>query len=174
MVRVTGWVLRFINNCRSKRDERIKTDLSVEEINDSELSVIRSMQERAFQSEFEALRKNKNLSNSSQLVSYHPFIDDDQVLRANSRLANAEFLTYDVKYPIILPRKEWVTKLIIRSYHCTDEHSKGTNQTLAELSEKYIIPQSREEIRSTEADCNYCKKKKAKPASQIMAPLPSI
>ena len=174
LVRVTGWVLRFINNCRSKRDERIKTDLSVEEINDSELSVIRSMQERAFQSEFEALRKNKNLSNSSQLVSYHPFIDDDQVLRANSRLANAEFLTYDVKYPIILPRKEWVTKLIILSYHCTDEHSKGTNQTLAELSEKYIIPQSREEIRSTEADCNYCKKKKAKPASQIMAPLPSI
>ena len=170
LVRVTAWVIRFISNCRSKREDRIGTELSVEELSDSELSIISSMQEKSFQSEFEALRKDKKLSNNSQLIGFHPFVDDDQVLRANSRLANAEFLTYDIKYPIILPRREWVTKLIIRSYHSTEEHAKGTNHTLAELSEKYIIPQAREEIRSTEAECNYCKKKKAKPASQIMAP----
>ena len=174
LVRVTAWVVRFISNCRSKRSDRIGTELSVEELRDSELSIIQSTQEKSFQSEFEDLRKEKKLSNSSPLITFHPFVDDDQVLRANSRLANAEFLTYDIKYPIILPRREWVTKLIIRSYHSTGEHAKGTNHTLAELSEKYIIPQAREEIRSTEAECNYCKKKKAKPASQIMAPLPRI
>ena len=34
--------------------------------------------------------------------------------------------------------------------------------------------QAREEIRTIEDECNYCKKKKSKPAVQIMAPLPVV
>ena len=174
LIRVTGWVFRFIDNCRSKKEDRLSTELTVEELNDSETSIIRSMQKEHFRNEIEAIKNKQEISKSSQLLTYHPFIDDDGVLRSNSRLTNAEFLTYDVKYPVILPRKEWVTKLIIRSYHCIGEHTKGTNHTLADLSEKYVIPQAREEIRVTEAECNYCIRKKAKPASQIMAPLPAV
>ena len=118
----------------------------MEELSDSENSVICSIQKEHFGEEIEAVKNNQNLSSSSQLISFNPFLDDDGALRSNSRLANAEFLTYDVKYPIILPRKDWVTKLIIRSYHCAEEHTKGTNHTLASLSEKFVIPQAREEI----------------------------
>ena len=173
LVRVTAWVFRFIENCSRGNDKRI-TDLTTEELSDSENSIIKSVQHNTFSSELKALHKDKAVSASSPIVTFQPFIDDDGLLRSNSRLANAEFLPYNVKHPIILPRRDWVTKLIIRSYHSADEHTRGTNHTLADLSEKYIIPQAREEIRTTEDECNYCKKKKAKPALQIMAPLPNI
>ena len=136
LVRVTAWVLRFIDNCRSKKENRLSSELTVEELSDSENSIIRSMQRAYFGREIEAIKSKHEISSSSQLLTYHPFIDDEGMLRSNSRLTNAEFLTYDVKYPIILPRKEWVTKLIIRSYHSIGEHTKGTNHTLADLSEK--------------------------------------
>ena len=50
----------------------------------------------------------------------------------------------------------------------------GTNHTLANLSSRYWIVSAREEIRERENQCNECKKRKGKAASQVMGPLPKV
>jgi len=59
----------------------------------------------------------------------------------------------------------------------------GTNRTLANLSARYWIVSAREEIsiqysvlliRERENQCNECKKRTGKAASQVMGPLPKV
>ena len=77
-------------------------------------------------------------------------------MRSDSRLQYAEFLPNDVKFPIILPRRNRVTKLIVKSYHGLRKHNAGTNQTLSALSVKYWITATREEILEWEKEYAAC------------------
>ena len=119
-----------------------------------------------------ALNNRKPLSTSSKLLGLCPKLDEDGLMRSDSRLQYAEFLPNDVKFPIILPRKNRVTKLIVKSYHELGRHNAGTNQTLSALSAKYWIIAAREEILEWEKECAACLRKRAKYAKQVMAPLP--
>jgi len=49
----------------------------------------------------------------------------------------------------------------------------GTNGTLAELSKRFWILSAREAIREWEQSCMNCKRRSAKAATQVMAPLQS-
>ena len=46
------------------------------------------------------------------------------------------------------------------------------NFTVCQLSERFWIIAAREEIREGDRECNECKRRRSKPACQIMAPLP--
>ena len=94
-------------------------------------------------------------------------------MRSDSRLKLAKFLSYDVRYPVILPRKSWVTKLIVKEFHEKGHHASGTNQTLSALSARYWIVSAREVIREWEKECSECRRRKAKACEQIMALLPT-
>ena len=96
---------------------RTRDELTVEEIQDTEIRIIKAAQKRSFEEEYSALSSGKPLPMSSKLLALNPRVDEDGVMRSDGRLENAEFLPYNVKYPIILPRKEWVTKLIVRWHH---------------------------------------------------------
>ena len=172
LIRITAWVTRFTDNCRKTEDERQTGELTVDELSDSEDSLIMMLQSNSFQTEIDALRKDKPIASNSDLIGLRPFIDDDGLLRANTRLTHADYLSYSVKHPIILPRRAWVTKLMVRSYHEQDGHDMGTNHTLSVLSERFWIMKAREEIREVERECNLCIRRKAKAATQVMAPLP--
>ena len=116
--------------------------------------------------------KGRKLSSQSKLLGLSPRLDDNKTMRSDGRLKYAEFLPYDVRYPIILPRKNWITKLIVKHHHELGNHNAGTNQTLSLLSSKYWIIAAREEIIEWEKQCAFCKRRKARNANQIMAPLP--
>ena len=172
LVRVTAWIIRFANNCRVRTEDRIGGEITSEEFTDAEVSLIVMTQHRVFDEEIQALKRRQPLKNSSKLCGLQPFLDDDEILRSNSRLQKADHLSYDTRFPIILPRKHHLTKLIIRSYHQRNGHAMGTNHTLAALSERFYVLRAREAIREVETECNACVKKKARSATQIMAPLP--
>ena len=110
--------------------------------------------------------------NNSKLVSLCPKIDEDGIIRAGGRLNYADFLPCDVRYPTILPRKNWITKLIVKHHHELGKYAAGTNHTLSLLSSKYWVISAREEIIEWERECAVCRRKKAKTAQQVMAPLP--
>ena len=173
LIRVSAWVMRFIENCKVKKESRMQGPLTVDEIGDRVKDIIRETQKDCFRNEYECLRKGKEIPASSKLLKLNPKIDSEGMIRSDGRLAFAEFLSYDTKYPIILPRKNPVTQLIVRHYHESTNHG-GTNQTLSALSSKYWIIAAREEIRDVENSCMMCKRRKAKTAQQIMAPLPKI
>ena len=172
LVRVTAWVFRFVDNCRAIQSQRSCGPLNCDELADSESSLIASVQSRCFPEEIKAVRAGEIVNQRSSLISLQPFLDDDGLLRANTRLENADYLSYEAKYPLILPRGVWLTKLIVRSYHERNGHSPGTNHVLALLSARFWIIRGRQEIREVQNDCNACRRRKAKVANQLMAPLP--
>ena len=94
-------------------------------------------------------------------------------MRSDGRLKYAQFLSYDVRYPIILPRRSWITTLIVKEQHEKVKHATGTNQTLSALSSRYWIHSGREATREWERECVECRWRKSKPCQQIMAPLPT-
>ena len=174
LIRVYSWIKRFVDNCRADRENRSSGELSVLEIHEAEIYVIKSTQKHYFASEWSALKKQNELPPHSKLVNLYPTIDENEILRCRGRLENADFLPHDVKYPVILPRKSWVTKLIVKHHHELGNHKCGTNQTLASLSSQYWIESAREVIRQWERECCKCVKLKANSACQLMAPLPKI
>ena len=172
LIRVHAWVNRFIKNCCEDEEHKLKGGLTLSELSDAEEQIIRVAQRESFSEEYLALQKGRKLSTSSKLFGLCPKLDEYGVIRLNSRLQYADFLPYDVRHPIVLPRKHWVTKLIVKYYHEIGNHNSGTNQTLSLLSTKYWIIAAREEIIEWERECAICKRRKAKHAEQIMAPLP--
>ena len=94
--------------------------------------------------------------------------------RSDTRIKYAEYLTYDTCFPIVLPRKHHVTKLIVRRYHEVNNHAAGTNHLLSIISNKYWILNTCEEIREMEKEYVKCARQKAKNARQKIAPLPDI
>jgi hypothetical protein len=147
--------------------------LTADELQDSEHYHIKHVQREVFAEEIRLLKKAKPILSSSKLISLNPKIDQDGLLRADGRLKYAEFLPFDVRYPVILPRKAAVTRLIVKHFHDVNNHS-GTNFTMNALSSRYWIIHAREEIRDVERCCTECRRRTAKPSSQIMGPIPSI
>jgi hypothetical protein len=148
--------------------------LQPEEIQDAEEDIIRKVQLEVFSEEYQALKSNKTISPKSHLIKLSPRIDENGIIRMDGSLTYADFLPYGVKQPIILPRSHHVTKLIVKHYHERANHTGGVNFILAQLSQRFWIIAAPEEIGSWENECNGCKKRKTKLATQIMAPLPKV
>ena len=67
--------------------------------------------------------KKKEIPNNNKLISLNPRLDIDGVIQFDGRLTYAEFLRYDVRYSIILPRKHWVTRSIVKHHHELGNHN---------------------------------------------------
>ena len=66
-----------------------------------------------------------------------PKLDKKGILRSDTRLEHAEFLNFNSKYPIILPKRHRVTELIIKEYHEKGNHTRGTNATLSDIHQNF-------------------------------------
>ena len=58
-----------------------------------------------FREEWKALSSRKSLPGNSKLLGLQPKLDDDGLMRSDGCLEHAEFLSYDVRFPTILPRE---------------------------------------------------------------------
>ena len=131
-LRVHLWLLRFADNCKSAKQNRLSGDLTSDELMYSEVIVIKACQQEAFPEEYKALVNKRALPHNSKLLVLNPRLDEDGLMRSNSRLANVENLSVNERYPIILPRKSCVTRLIVKHAHEKGSHVSGINGTLAE------------------------------------------
>ena len=170
-LRVLAQVIRFIQNC--SKMAKVRGPLTVEEINDAEIMVLRQAQQESYSDELSRVQKGEALSTSSKISPISPRFGSDGLLRGNSRLWLADHIAWEARHPVILTRKHPVGKLIVKRLQKDSNHS-GTNQVLASLSAKFWLLGAREEIRDCERACMVCKRRKAQPASQIMAPLPAV
>jgi hypothetical protein len=75
------------------------------------MTIVQLLQKSEFQNEILALKNGKPLSDNSKLVSLNPFLDSSNIIRVSGRLKNAN-ISNDIKYPILLPKNNFVTKLI--------------------------------------------------------------
>ena len=93
------------------------------------------------------------MPHNSKLLGLNPRLNEDGLMRSNSRLANVENLSFNARCPIILPRKSYATRLIVKHAHEKGSHVSGTNGTLAELSKRFWILSAREAIHEWEQSC---------------------
>ena len=97
LTRIQTWIYRFVSNCLLPSGRRVEDELTVEEIQNAEIRIIKNAQKRSFEAEYSALSSEKPLPTSSKLLTLKPRLDEDGVMRSDGRLENAEYLPYDVK-----------------------------------------------------------------------------
>ena len=121
LIRITAWIKRFIKACRSIKVARPTSEvlpLSVEELVTAEYYWICLSQHNnfCFSTEIKRLKSEHSIASDSCLLSLHPFVDSNGILRVGGREQNSN-LTYSAMHPIILHGKHPVTRLIIQSEH---------------------------------------------------------
>ena len=147
-VNVQAWVLHVL---------RTKNTLSIAFRRNRRLwnPIIRNMQQTLFPEDYRAMNLKKELPKHCQLPKLNPILEDN-LIRSNSNLVHAEFLSHDMWYPVILPGNECVTKLIIKHYHEMGKHICGTNQTLSALSARFWIICGLKAVREWDKECDEC------------------
>ena len=99
------------------------------------------------------------------------FTDEYGVIRSKGRLSDAD-LNYTAKYPAILPREHYFTKLVVKSCHEQVNHC-GVKDTLAELRTQFWG--GRQFVKSTLSRCIVCKRLEGKPYHEpVTADLPAF
>ena len=98
------------------------------------------------------------------------------ISKSNTRLQHADDLPYNVKCPVILPKRNHVTRLIIKYYHELKDHQMRLNYTINHVREKYLeVHVSKQVKRVIMRQCFECARRfRSKPAHQQMALLPKI
>ena len=81
-----------------------KSVKSPQEILESEGLIIEEAQKESFPEKYRALTSGKPISKSSKIIKLTPRLDEDGIIRCDGRLRYIEFLPFDVRFPIILPR----------------------------------------------------------------------
>ena len=169
LVRVTAWVMRFIDRTRHKKRPDSPV-LQFSELDVAEKYWIKESQKERLGPLIKHLRAGR-LCNASNFKPLLPFIDSEGFVRVGGRLQNTE-LPYDVRHPYLIPQQTHIAKLLIRRVHCSGKHVRGVNAALADLRQKYWIVHGREELKRYGRSCVVCYMRKRRPYNQLMAPLP--
>ncbi|XP_062541539.1 uncharacterized protein LOC134209558 [Armigeres subalbatus] len=163
----------------NKASYKVGKEPTHEDLRAAEIQIWKTVQWTAYSDEISILTENKHrseiqrsaLDKSSPIYKLTPMLDDVGVLRIDSRTGAARVDAFDLKYPVILPRKHHVTYLIVDYYHRKYLH--GNAETIVnELRQKYYIPRIRVTVRTVTRLCQWCKVYKSQPAVPRMAPLP--
>ena len=169
VLRVVGWVRRFVHNARNK--ERRLGDLSYAELSDSKVEVFRNVQRMAFSAEIKSIEKSEVLQRGSSLKKLDPFMGEDGLLRVQGRIQLSD-LSYEEKHPVILPAGH-VSKLIARHQHLFLKHA-GVNAVIASLRASYWIVSLRRIVKGVKRECFNCQRLDSRACSQPLAPLPKL
>jgi hypothetical protein len=169
--RVTAYLRRFINNCKSKKDQRSIGPLVPAELANSETTIIKIIQNTEFKQEIQELVRNQQIHKSSNLLSLNPFLDNDNILRVGGRIRHSN-VNLDQKHPIVIPGSHHVTKLIIEQEHKRLMHA-GTGATLSAIRCKYWPVSGRNSVRQVLRRCISCYRTNPKAMTPVMGNLPA-
>lgn len=163
LLHVVVYVLKF---CRKL--PRSKT-VSANDLIQAEITLIRIVQEVHFSEEINLLEKG-NLP-SKRLLPLHPFVQDG-ILRVGGRLTNAKDLSFEQKHPVLLPKHDHFTELVVDHFHRKNLHT-GPHLLLSLLRQKYWILSARSLVRQRVLKCNHCFRFKPRSCVPLMADLPA-
>ncbi|XP_053698696.1 uncharacterized protein LOC128745645 [Sabethes cyaneus] len=201
LLRTICYALRFVSNCRRKvaglpievvpqlpgrilslvirSSKSVIVPLKQEEYELAETILWKIAQHEHFSCELAILTKNLNLpmemrkpiEKNSVIYRASPFLDEQYVLRMDGRTKMAEFIPYDIRFPIILPRNCEITRQLLFHYHCKYGHA-NRETVFNEIRRRFYIPKLRTYLASTVKDCQLCKIRNCRPQIPEMAPLP--
>jgi len=169
--RSLAYCFRFIHNCRKKGDERILSNLTLQELDTAHREIIKYSQDSYFQEDLKNLKNKRDLDRTSRLRQLHPFLDENGILRVGGRLHEAPW-SFERKHPILLPAQCKITRLLIEREHRTLLHA-GPQLLLAFIQQRYWPLNARTLVRQVCHSCIRCFKIHPKELTQAMGSLPS-
>ncbi|XP_053691610.1 uncharacterized protein LOC128740123 [Sabethes cyaneus] len=179
LLRSLAYVYRFQDV--SQRQSGDPKELTSEQLQKAEQSLWRLAQSESYPEEVASLKHNtqlakeqqKALDKSSSIAKLPPVLDEHGVLRVDSRITAADYVAYDTRYPIILPRGHRITYLLLDWYHRKYRHAN--NETIVnEVRQKFYIAKLRAKLRSVTLNCQWCRVYKSKPIAPRMGQLPPM
>ncbi|GFS96507.1 integrase catalytic domain-containing protein [Trichonephila clavipes] len=169
LIRVIALCKRFINNCKSR--SKVKGQLKSKEVESAHKFLVKTIQQAEYSQEISHLKYHKPIPRSSKLLSLNIFLDKDEILRVGGRLTKQPTLSFDQKFPIIIPKHHPITTLVIRQFHLRGFHS-GTQMTLSLIRQHYWIPDGRSTVRREIKRCIKCYRFNSNPSYPKMGDLP--
>ena len=173
LIKMTALFLRFINNCR-RADRVITKDrvviLSANERRNAKIVIIKLVQREYFAQEIRALKSRGELPNNSKISSLSPFLDRENVLRVEGRIAQSLLSANEVN-PFLLPSKHKLARLIVWHYHLTELHA-GPRFLKSLIRREFWITGLQNLVKKCILSCHTCVTLKAKAQVQVMAQLP--
>ncbi|XP_075162761.1 uncharacterized protein LOC142235393 [Haematobia irritans] len=170
-LRVMAYVYRFISLLRRKFDSAADAKISFNELQVVKRKLIIITQKVYFPEEYLNLTNGQPINSSSSLLNLHPFVDEDGLIRVGGRLANAVFLSFSERHPIILPYNCKLSHLLVCFIHQVTLHG-GIQLMLRVLRAEFWIPRSRTLIKSVIGRCKTCTIHAKRSREQIMSALP--
>lgn len=168
--RVLAYVLRFINNCRSKSLKKPKFSgaLNSLELYNSLLYFVRRTQQLHLSNELVIIQEGKRIPKS--LLKLSLFFDSQGILRVGGRLRHAP-ISFSSKFPALLPSRSTLTQLLIRSIHLKYLHA-GVQTTHFLILQRFWIYNAKRTIRRVLSRCVKCWKVSPTSIPPIMGNLP--
>ena len=194
MKRMVAWWLRLkLQKSKKQEVRRESKNVTVEELERAEETIIKTVQQKEFTKEIAALQKyskpvkkentnedneakNADTASAMKIHSGSPILNLDPILsngilRVGGRLSNAQ-IPEDAKHQLILPRYHHVSDVILDYVHRQCNH-QGRNHVLATLRQKYWILGAGVKVKQLMNKCLICRKQRCKLNQQMMADLPA-
>ncbi|XP_015433580.1 PREDICTED: uncharacterized protein LOC107189534 [Dufourea novaeangliae] len=160
IVRLVGWVSRFVTYCMNPPSACMKGELCAREFSAAEIKLLKLVQQRCF----------KGVSDS-RLSSLNLCIDKDGLIRVTTKITNRPD-TYNFRYPVVLDSKDSIVKLLVKESHERLCHT-GVQTLVSDIRERYWILAARRAARRVIDKCVICKRQKGKRLKAIPTPLPT-
>ncbi|UYV65295.1 hypothetical protein LAZ67_3003849 [Cordylochernes scorpioides] len=153
-VRMMAWIRRFINNLRSST--KVKGELSVKEIDEAELALLKLVQAECF---------------PSHSIPGLKVSEVEGILRVKTKLIYSSD-EYGFRLPVLLHGTHPLIEQMICDSHVENCHA-GVQFLMNKLREKYWIVKARQTIKKIVRRCVTCRRFSAKPVVVEDAPLPA-
>ena len=158
--------------CRAKAEKTVVTKETVDNIEETERFVIRTVQKTAFKSELDSLQENRSIPSGNALTPLSPIVDEHDILRVGGRIEKSS-VCQNFKHPIIIPRKSHLAVLLARHFHEKTHHQGRLLTESAIRNNGYWIIGAKRLVSALIHKCVVCRKLRGKFQLQRMADLPT-
>ena len=77
---MVAYMQQFITNCMTTSEGRLRDELTVEELDDAELCIVKEVQQVTFEEELRLIGAGKSLPKSNKLLGLCPYMDENGML----------------------------------------------------------------------------------------------
>ena len=143
-IRVTAWILRFIQNSRAKKTKRLRGPLTADETKKAELFWGKRVQ----------VRTTADGRYEDDLLQLNLQPNCDGVLECRGRVQG--------HYPICLPDGQRYTEKLVAQAHLATLHG-GVGSAMAKVREYYWVPRLRRLTKKIVKSCHGCRRFRVQP-----------
>lgn len=148
-----------------------ETVLTVEEFNQAQNVVIRTIQQDVYSEDIKCVQIKEKLLKTSPLKNLDPYLDENGLLRVGGRIPDSN-LTQGEKNPLLIPGHHHVAVLLIKHYHNKVHHQGRLFTEGAICSAGWWIEGGKRKVSTIIYHCVTCKRLCATLSTQKMSNLP--